>query len=179
MMRMEIIKRLYTAINKAILSLSSGWHWPMVLITGLAGPVFVSLSGIAFALIGWFTKKPIVFKLALLILATFLVVTILKHIFRKARPDTDYARNLRFSKYSFPSGHAAVGSVLWYGMVLVLSNLGLSAGLVMAMTFLAPILVLMIGVSRVYLGAHYLVDVLVGWVLGLMMVGIFIVTSMI
>lgn len=176
---MESIKRAYTAASKAILSLSNRWHGLMFGVTLLAGPVFVVICGVMFALIGWLSKKPVVFKLSWLILATFVLVTILKHIFRKTRPDTDYARKMKFSKYSFPSGHAAVGSVLWYGMVLVLSNLGVPAGVVIAMTFLAPVVVFLIGISRVYLGAHYLIDVLVGWALGLLMIGIFIITQMI
>lgn len=175
---MEYLKRAYALSSKSILSLSNRWHPLMFSITLLAGPVFVTICGVVFALVGWLGKKPLVFKLALLIMATFGLVTVLKHVFRKTRPDTEYARNMKFSKYSFPSGHAAVGSVLWYGMVLVMSNLGLSAGLVMAMTFMAPILVFLIGVSRVYLGAHYLIDVLVGWALGLVMTISFVLVAM-
>lgn len=175
---MEYLKRAYTLASKSILSLSNRWHPLMFGVTLLAGPVFVTICGVMFALIGWLGKKPLVFKLSLLIMATFGLVTIIKHVFRKARPDTEYARNMKFSKYSFPSGHAAVGSVLWYGVVLALSNLGLSAGVVIAMTFVAPVLVFLIGISRVYLGAHYLIDVLVGWVLGLVMMAGFLLVAM-
>ena len=170
---MDMLKRAYILATKAILNLSSRWHGLMLGVTLLAGPLFVSFCGVFFALIGWLGKKPVVFKLSLLILITFCLVTVLKHLFRKTRPDTDYARRMKFSKYSFPSGHATVGSVLWYGIVLVLSNLGMPAGLVLAMTLVAPLVVFLIGISRVYLGAHYLIDVLVGWAIGLTMTMLF------
>lgn len=167
---MSYLKQFYNVINNAILGMSSRWHGLMLVVTLLAGPVFVSICGVIFALIGWLNRKPLILKLALLVCVTYLLVTILKHLFRRPRPDTEYARNIKFSKYSFPSGHAAVGSVLWYGILLALSNLGLSIGIFMVMTFLTPILVVLIGVSRVYLGAHYLSDVLVGWLIGLLMI---------
>ena len=174
---MKTLTKLYSVARQAILRLPRSWRWPMTVITGLAGPAFVSIAGLIFAVIGWLAKKPIIFKLALLVLVTFLTVTVLKHIFRKARPNTAYARQMKFSKYSFPSGHAAVGLVLWYGAVLVLVHLGAPMWLVMITTALTPILVFLIGISRVYLGAHYLIDVLVGWMLGLAMMGIFVVMS--
>lgn len=62
--------------------------------------------------------------------------------------------------YSFPSGHSA-GSATVYG----------SAARCLKkkwVTFLAFLLPLLVGVSRVVVGAHYPTDVLAGWALGLL-----------
>ncbi len=75
--------------------------------------------------------------------------------------------------FSFPSGHAAI-SMVAYGVLAVLvlrSRLplavrrGVAAGL--------AILILLVGVSRVYLGVHYPTDVLAGWTAGALIVLIY------
>jgi undecaprenyl-diphosphatase len=72
--------------------------------------------------------------------------------------------------YSFPSGHSALGMVA-YGILAVLISrsrlpepwrTGIVAGLV--------VVVVLIGVSRVWLGVHYPTDVIAGWAAGLVVV---------
>ena len=61
--------------------------------------------------------------------------------------------------YSFPSGHST-GAVTMYG--------GLARELKKKwMTVIAVVLPLLVGFSRVVVGAHYPTDVLIGWLLGL------------
>lgn len=72
--------------------------------------------------------------------------------------------------FSFPSGHAAMAMVA-YGILAVVigrSRLPRSvrAGLIGALLML----VLLIGVSRVWLGVHYPTDVLAGWTAGAVIV---------
>jgi membrane-associated phospholipid phosphatase len=85
----------------------------------------------------------------------------LKHIFQRTRPTFDEPL-LTLTTYSFPSGHAA-GAALFYGV--------LAAYLVCKVTrwpwrvviaVLAALLVALVALSRVYLGVHYLSDVLAG-----------------
>lgn len=68
--------------------------------------------------------------------------------------------------YSFPSGHSA-GTLLCYGMLawLVFVMAGPRRGRWAAV--LAASVVLAVGLSRIVLGAHYVSDVLAGWMLGL------------
>ena len=91
--------------------------------------------------------------------------SILKHVVHRTRPDTMYVANMKIHSYSFPSGHA-FGAVVIYGLLAYLAythlpapyNLILSTGLVC--------LIILIGISRVFLGAHFPSDVLAGWALG-------------
>lgn len=175
---MKYLIRIYENLTKFILSLSNKWYGLMYAVTLLAGPVFVSVCTVLFVLTGWLGKKPVVLQVGLLIIITHLIVTLLKWTFRKARPDTEYARNIMFSKYSFPSGHSAVGFVLWYGMVIVMSNLALPGLATMLLGIMVPFLVMLIGISRVYLGAHFLIDVLVGWVIGFVMMIGFVILAL-
>ena len=60
--------------------------------------------------------------------------------------------------YSFPSGHAQAAAVVWSLLALHVRKRGFALG--------AAAIVLLIGVSRVYLAVHYPSDVLAGWLLG-------------
>jgi membrane-associated phospholipid phosphatase len=88
-----------------------------------------------------------------------LLNVLLKQIFQRARPGFDNPL-LTLSTYSFPSGHTA-GATLFYGV--------LSAYLIyrnprwhwrMLIAACAVVMVGMVGLSRMYLGVHYLSDVL-------------------
>lgn len=98
-------------------------------------------------------------------LGTYGVNSILKELFHRARPNTEYVQGMILETYSFPSGHAA-SSVVIFGLVAVIAwhmlpqpYAALAVGLLVA-------LILLIGVSRIYLGAHYASDVLIGWIIG-------------
>ena len=85
---------------------------------------------------------------------------LLKIVLRRPRPPVFFGLPHAFS-YSFPSGHAFVGTV-FYGLLA-----GILAGLYprrrARIVAAWALLVLAIGFSRVYLGYHYPTDVLGGW----------------
>ncbi|WP_299708913.1 phosphatase PAP2 family protein [uncultured Pontibacter sp.] len=72
--------------------------------------------------------------------------------------------------FSFPSGHATTSIALW-GILAYFGYRHLDQRRQRRLTILAAgVLILMIGFSRIYLGVHFLSDVLAGFLLGAMWV---------
>jgi undecaprenyl-diphosphatase len=91
----------------------------------------------------------------------------LKEVFRRARPSGIEA--LWISQgYSFPSGHA-MGAVLFFGALayVVYFSVDHSRRMRVLAVVLCVLVILSIGASRIYLGVHYLSDVLAGFAAGL------------
>jgi undecaprenyl-diphosphatase len=97
----------------------------------------------------------------------------LKHVFQRARPLVPEPL-VHLTTYSFPSGHA-VASTLLYGVLcaLVLQRVRSRFWRVAAATG-AVAMVLLVAFSRVYLGAHYLSDVIAGMAVGIACVAVFL-----
>lgn len=89
------------------------------------------------------------------------VVIILKFTIRRRRPEEEWGQIYRITDpHSFPSGHAARSAAL--------AVMGLFVGppwFAIALVLWAP----WVGLSRVALGLHYLLDVIVGWMVGALM----------
>ncbi|HVU14123.1 MAG TPA: phosphatase PAP2 family protein [Phototrophicaceae bacterium] len=83
------------------------------------------------------------------------------------RPRPYFADPIAVALYSsFPSGHATM-SVITYGLLIYFANITLKRAWMRVVSSAALILiVLLIGVSRIYLGVHYLTDVLAGFAMG-------------
>jgi undecaprenyl-diphosphatase len=98
------------------------------------------------------------------IIATAMVVFAVKLIVRRQRPEGEWGKFYRQTDpHSFPSGHAARAMML----AVVMMGLG-SIGL----GFLLLVWALLVALSRVAMGVHYLSDVLAGMVLGLVIAGV-------
>ena len=94
-----------------------------------------------------------------------LLSEILKLIFHRARPLTA-AEFMTHPTYSFPSGHA-MNSVISYGfLTLLLLDRVQQRSRRVAITLGAVVFIGAIGFSRVYLGVHYVSDVVGGWLAG-------------
>ena len=132
-----------------------------ILITNFGGAITLIGLTIIFLLI--MKDKKMSFSILLnLVIVTFLNI-FLKNIIQRPRPD-DF-RLINETGYSFPSGHSMI-SMAYYGYLIYLifkfvKNKKLKTFLI---TFLC-ILILTIGLSRIYLGVHYTSDVIAGFVL--------------
>lgn len=73
------------------------------------------------------------------------------------------------SGYSFPSGHALI-TVVFFGLLFALlaKKLPFSLFQKRLLAFFLSIFLFLIGLSRIYLGVHYLSDVLFGWGMGVL-----------
>jgi undecaprenyl-diphosphatase len=84
-----------------------------------------------------------------------------KDLFQRSRPHFDDPV-VQLATYSFPSGHAA-GSTVFWGFACVLAFAWPAPkALRRALMIIAPVMVALTCLSRVYLGAHYVSDVLAG-----------------
>ncbi|MBA3513585.1 MAG: phosphatase PAP2 family protein [Pyrinomonadaceae bacterium] len=132
----------------------------MLVITHLHSMAAVGLLTTTFAL--YLFRRRHRYWLIALLLAVFggmFLNVVLKNIFHRARPPFDDPI-LTFSSYGFPSGHT-MAATCFYGVVAAFATWKIREwpGRVLAVT-LAVLLVLLVGFSRIYLGAHYLSDVL-------------------
>ncbi len=90
------------------------------------------------------------------------LVWILKVTVGRARPTNIYTG---IEQFSFPSGHAA-SSIVLYGFLAYLLARGKSNRQKLVIALLATLAVLLISFSRIYLGAHWMSDVLGSLTLG-------------
>lgn len=109
-------------------------------------------------------NKMVALDILMIGLSGFICMFLLKDIFHRARPANPLIDPLR--SYSFPSGHASSGFIL-YGLIAYLILQGnLPKWLKYTLAALLILLSLLIGFSRIYLHVHYASDVLAGFCLG-------------
>jgi undecaprenyl-diphosphatase len=91
----------------------------------------------------------------------------IKHLFQRERPVFEHPLVVLHS-YSFPSGHT-MAATLFYGLMAVFIMQSVRRWPWRVLTFVVAIFVIiLVALSRMYLGAHYLSDVLGAMALGVM-----------
>ena len=84
---------------------------------------------------------------------------VLKHLFHRQRPVLENPL-VTLSSFGFPSGHT-MGATLLYGFLALLAAHAFRRGRSrFAAALAASVVIACVGLSRIYLGAHYLTDVL-------------------
>jgi len=139
----------------------------MLLVTSLGSTVVVSCLTVLFGLYLVWRRQP--YWLAAMVLSVFGgmgVNKLLKFLVHRARPHFNDPI-LSLTSYSFPSGHTMMATVL-YGVLaaFLVSKTPRWAWRVLIVAA-AGCLILLVAFSRVYLGAHYLSDVLAALAEGL------------
>jgi undecaprenyl-diphosphatase len=106
---------------------------------------------------------------ALLVLVAVLggvvINSLLKLAFGRPRQDS-FAAAARVFTASFPSDHAALSSIAYMILAALLARTIASRAVRVYLMAVATTIVVLIGVSRVYLGVHYPTDILAGWCIG-------------
>ena len=138
----------------------------MLIIGYLQGPLGMNIYALLFGIF-LMRRKHYYWLLSLILIVPggMLLNVLMKHIFKRARPSfTDPIITL--TTYSFPSGHAA-GATLFYGVLatfLVAHTPNWRWRVVVVL--LAILMMALVGFSRIYLGVHYLSDVLAAFAEG-------------
>lgn len=108
-------------------------------------------------------------KIGLITLTNLVLITILNQILKIVlkRPRPTEFRIINETGYSFPSGHSMI-SMAFYGLLIYLiykkiKNKYLKATLIIILL----LLILAIGISRIYLGVHYVSDVIGGFLISM------------
>lgn len=105
-------------------------------------------------------------KIAAVSISSLIVMFSLKLFFQRPRPLSPLLKQVQ--GLSFPSGHAFM-SFSFFGLLMYILFKELRfAWQKLAMFFLLSIVVLMIGLSRIYLRVHYASDVITGFCMGFM-----------
>jgi undecaprenyl-diphosphatase len=93
------------------------------------------------------------------------LIEALKAALGRARPDLVPHHDLVYSA-SFPSGHSAMTPVVYLTLAAILAAGEPRRAVRGFLLAVAVFLVIVVGISRVYLGVHWPTDVLAGWTLG-------------
>jgi len=137
--------KLLQSVTKFISYSCDSWYW----LIGLGLIWLLGESEMRFQAAFW----------ACAILGMAGVVFLIKALFHRPRPEGEWGKIYRIADpHSFPSGHAA------RAMMLAVLSMQTGSGWVIACFILWAILV---GLSRIALKLHYLLDVIAGWLLGI------------
>ncbi|MGH2418208.1 MAG: phosphatase PAP2 family protein, partial [Candidatus Limnocylindria bacterium] len=93
----------------------------------------------------------------------------LKDLIARARPDL-LDPIVEERGFSFPSGHSALGMVAWGVLGVLVMRSRLPPGVRRGIVAVLGVVILLVGLSRVWLGVHYPTDVLAGWTAGAVIV---------
>lgn len=128
-------------------------------------PVIVLFTTIMY----WCINKKHGQKILFSLLGNITINSGIKDIVKASRPiGVDGITSQRVSTatgYSFPSGHTQTATSFWTSLMIIFKNNWL--------TLIGIIMILGVGISRLYLAVHWPIDVAFGWIFGIMFTIIF------
>jgi undecaprenyl-diphosphatase len=160
----RLIHRFDAVATQWIMALPWGSRPILAGLSEVGHPVAVAVVGAALVAVAVLGGQPALQWATGLAFLALPLSAVLKRSFRRMRPETAHMVGLH--NYSFPSGHS-YGSTIVYGLLAVLAATRLPGLMGLGVAWIFGLLVFAIGLSRVYLGAHYPSDVVGGWLLGL------------
>lgn len=159
---MQKLQRYDTKLSQRfLLPVTSGWWKRIRLVAHLGDGQYVFGGLLVVYLIGWLRHdlllRQTVLVVAVIQVATFLIVTSIKFIIRRQRPQPP-GEFVAFShdKYSFPSGHSARMAALSLATLFFYPLIGL----------ILIIITLGVALARIAVGVHYFSDVIAGLGIG-------------
>jgi membrane-associated phospholipid phosphatase len=132
----------------------------MWIVTTLHTSLVVCVAAVLVGLYLWRRRERYwVVALGLSVFGGLLLNKILKLMFHRARPHFRDAIQM-LTSYSFPSGHTMIATVFWGAIAAFVIAKSTNWPRRILAAAVAIILIMLVAFSRIYLGAHYLSDVL-------------------
>ena len=143
----------------------------MRVISSFASPIVIITALLCIFLL--FKDKKIFLQFFTLTFFTKVINYIIKIIVKRERPNLITTISTE-TGYSFPSAHVMVSTVFYGFMIyLIMKNVKNKKIKNISISILS-LLIILIGISRIYLGVHYATDVIFGFVFGLIILLVFI-----
>ena len=137
----------------------------LILTISTEAPVIIIMTAIMY----WCVNKKYGQKLLFALIPNIVINTGIKEFVKAPRPiGTAGLESLRVSTatgYSFPSGHTQTATTFWTSLIIIFRQKW--------MYILGSVMILGVGVSRLYLGVHWPIDVICGWIFGIFFTVIF------
>jgi membrane-associated phospholipid phosphatase len=117
----------------------------------------------------WCFDSMLGFKLGMLLMLSTGVNGVAKLLFHGPRPfwvNNKVVAYVKETSFGVPSGHAQHAVVMWGYLATIAKKIWLRWLLIAVFVFVA--------LSRIYLGAHFILDILVGWLIGGIVLFLFI-----
>ena len=161
-------------LDRPVLDQALAWRSPTLdtALTGfthLGGPIGMSIiASLIIIAMTWRWRRRTPLMIMVLGVGGALALTVVgKNLFNRARPPISDAVPPYESSPSFPSGHALNSTVI-AGLIAYLITRHLLTRLARVLVgVVAGIWAVAMGLSRVFLGHHWLTDVMFGWLVGL------------
>ena len=129
-------------------------------------PFIIGLCVLVFVILLYKKQKEYAYKCAGILVISTLMNNIVKVIVRRPRPE--YITVVE-NTFSYPSGHTMASVTLYGFLIYFLLKSKISKSYKVVFSIILGIIPVLVGMSRIYLGAHYFSDVFGGALLSIML----------
>lgn len=153
-------------INLLFQSLGEWLYYPMRFLSYLGDEEFYLFIMPA---IFWCVDSALGLRLGMILMLSNGINGIFKFLFHGPRPfwvNEKITAYVKETSFGVPSGHSQNAVVIWGYFATLFQKKWVKV--------LFVLVFILIGISRLYLGAHFIIDVLVGWLLGALVLFLFI-----
>jgi len=135
--------------------------------SALGGPtLFILIVAFVISMLFIQLRSKTLFKFLITIFSTVIFLFILKYLFNSNRPNQVFDVVIS-NDLGFPSGHALMSIVLFYTLAVITTKRMHDVSLRLLIKTSAIIIIILIGLSRILVGAHNPEEVIAGWSAGI------------
>ena len=169
----EFLQAQDTQIERWIFSFTTNDNFYIYNRITLMGESFLLVPISLLIILGWLLKKQwlLAAGMAMSVIGGGTLTLILKILFRSYRPNQINDLIVKMN-YGFPSGHSVMSILFWGFLCYVLIKNIPNKKIRWIIGIGAALIPLVVGMTRLMLGVHYPTDILGGWMIGAMWLGL-------